>query len=155
MPHQELLQRVGRAFADFAVGADHYLLVAGLEEPVRLLHWADGRFETVQTLPGLGARELTVVRHSGRLFVIRVNFILGTPRDPEPALSSQVYAWDDGRLGLVAEFPTCGGTDATVVATGESSVEFVVSNSLSPDLRFATESVVYALSWTERSEVRS
>lgn len=155
VPHQELVGRAGRAFADFAVGPDHYLLVASLEEPVRVLRWSGDRFIPGQALPGLGARELTVFEQAGRLFVIRVNFILGTPHDPEPELTSQVYSWQDGELQLVAEFPTCGGTDAMVVATGPGAIEFVVSNSLSPTLRFATESVRYTLSWAEERTMRS
>ena len=131
-PQQELMARAGRAFASF----DDHLLVAGLAEPPRLLRRSGTRFEVVQELEGLGARELTV---SGR-FVIRVNFILGTPADPHPSLTSQVYEWDGERLHAVAEFPTVGGTDVAAVDGG-----FVVSNSLSPDLRFAAETVVYAL----------
>ena len=130
--HQELMVKAGRAFASF----DDHLLVAGLAEPPRLLRRRGERFEVVQELEGLGARELAVAgRH-----VIRVNFILGTPADPTPALASQVYAWDGERLSLEDEFPTVGGTDAAVVDGG-----FVVSNSLAPDLRFAAHTVLYAL----------
>ncbi len=153
--HQELVERAGRAFADFTVGPDHYLMVASLEEPVQVLRWDGKEFRLVQTLAGLGARELTVVETAGGLFVIRVNFILGTPADPDPILTSQVYGWQHGELQLVAEFPTCGGTDAAVVSTGPDGIEFVVSNSLSPTLRFATDSVRYALSWANERTTRS
>ena len=106
-------------------------------------------------LDGLGARELAVARCAGRTLLIRVNFILGTPADPQPALDSQVYEWDGGKLHEVATFPTCGGTDVAVLSKdaavpGDSagnadSVELVVTNSLTPELRFAAETVRYEL----------
>ena len=136
-PHQELIARAGRAFATFG----EHLIVAGLQQPPRLLRWSGTRFEIIQELEGLGAREVIVVERGERLFVIRVNFILGTPADPHPVLMSQVYEFAHGRLEPVAEFPTVGGTDVALV--GEH--EFVVSNSLSPELRFASETVVYSL----------
>jgi hypothetical protein len=145
VPHQELLARAGRSFAAFHHDGEHHLLVAGLEEPPRLLRWKGDRFEDVQRLEGLGARELAVVEHSGRLFVVRVNFILGTPADPRPVLRSQVYEWAAGELRVVAEFPTSGGTDVAVLSDGPEP-QFVVSNSLTADIRFATDTVVYALS---------
>ena len=51
------------------------------------------------------ARELAVARCAGRTLLIRVNFILGTPADPQPALDSQVYEWDGGKLHEVADVP--------------------------------------------------
>jgi hypothetical protein len=106
-----------------------------------------------------------VTRCGGLTLLIRVNFILGTPADPQPSLDSQIYAWDGGRLVEVATFPTCGGTDVTVLAdadadadadggtrtgtgtgTGTGTVELIVTNSLTPDLRFAAETVRYKLS---------
>jgi hypothetical protein len=108
------------------------------------------RFAEAQVLDGLGARELAVARCGGRTLLIRVNFILGTPADPRPALDSQVYAWDGGKLQEVATFPTCGGTDVAVLASdggGDGdTVELVVTNSLTPELRFAAETVRYELS---------
>ena len=100
-------------------------------------------------LDGLGARELAVTRCGGRTLLIRVNFILGTPADPQPALDSQVYEWDGGKLHEVATFPTCGGTDVAVLddATARRRpVELIVTNSLTPELRFAAETVRYELS---------
>jgi hypothetical protein len=149
--HQRLLERAGRAFESFVRCGISYLLVAGLEEPPSLMRWLDGEFVTVQSLPGLGARELRVVEHHGRLFVIRINFILGTPRDPEPSLRSQVYEWCDGHLAPLVEFPTSGGTDVNVVSN-RRELEFVVSNSLSADIRFLTDTVVYALSTDDDGE---
>lgn len=139
--HQALAPHGGRAFATFQEGSDHYLLVAAIAAPVRLLAWDGERFTVVQTLDGLGARELAVVRRAGRLFVVRVNFILGTPANPQPRLDSQIYEWTSGSLHGFAEFPTSGGTDVAVLDGGG---ELVVANSLTAELRFAGESVVYS-----------
>jgi hypothetical protein len=146
VPHQELIARAGRAFATFRRGDSQYLVVAGLLDAPQVMHWRDGRFEPIQELAGLGARELRVVEKDSRLLLIRVNFILGSPADPHPSLFSQVYEWDRGAFRLVAEFPTTGGTDVSVVDDGGDGLQFVVSNSLSEDLRFASETVLYSMS---------
>ncbi len=51
----------------------------------------------------------------------------------------------------MATFPTCGGTDVAVAATGdENTVEMTVTNSLAPDLRFAAHTVRYTLTGGSR-----
>jgi hypothetical protein len=157
-PWQTLADESGRAFATFADDGETYLVVACIAAPTRVLRLADGEFTQTQVLDGLGARELAVARCAGRTLLIRVNFILGTPADPEPALDSQVYEWDGGKLHEVATFPTCGGTDVAVLNNSDASnsdasnsaenadpVELVVTNSLTPELRFAAETVRYEL----------
>lgn len=142
--HQQLLARAGRSFVDFVRDGQHYLLAASLEEPPVLLRWTEGHFVPTQSLPGLGARELCVVEEGSRLLVVRVNFIHGSPADPEPSLMSQVYEWVDGELSLAAEFPTSGGTDVAVLPSAQG-IDIAVSNSLSASVRFATDTVVYSL----------
>jgi hypothetical protein len=154
-PWQTLAAESGRAFATFADGGETYLVVACIAAPTRVLRLTVGEFTQTQVLDGLGARELAVARCAGRTLLIRVNFILGTPADPQPALDSQVYEWDGGKLQEVATFPTCGGTDVAVLskdvavpsdsAGNADSVELVVTNSLTPELRFAAETVCYEL----------
>lgn len=146
-PHQALIERAGRTFATFERDGTHHLITAGLEEPPRLLRWQGDRFTESQQLSGLGARELLVVERGGRLFVVRVNFIHGTPKAPSPVLTSQVYEWNGGALIVVAEFPTSGGTDAAAVVDGDE-LALLISNSLTADVRFATDTVVYSLSIT-------
>jgi hypothetical protein len=156
-PHQTLAAESGRAFATFDDDGATYLVVACIAAPTRVLRLESGRFTQTQELNGLGARELAVARCAGRTLLIRVNFILGTPADPQPALDSQVYEWDGGKLHEVATFPTCGGTDVTVLTDGHAdggvedgidadTVELIVTNSLTPGLRFAAETVRYELS---------
>ena len=82
--------------------------------------------------------------------MVRINFILGTPANARPVLDSQVYAWEGGALREVARFPTCGGTDVAVLGDGTDTVELVVPNSLTPQLRFAAETVRYSLSLPPR-----
>jgi hypothetical protein len=144
-PHQALLERAGRAFATFERDGESYLVAAGLEDRPRVMRWQNQRFEVVDELDGLGGRELTVVEHDSRLLLIRVNFIVGTPADPRPSLTSLVYEWVDGRLEPWLEFPTTGGTDAAVVDSPAGDLQFVVSNSLAPDLRFASDTVLYSI----------
>ena len=82
-PHQSLLPSSGRAFAHFTRRRP----LPGGGRPRR----ASGRAalgrraasSPTRELEGLGARELRVVEKDGRLFLIRVNFILGTPAEPE------------------------------------------------------------------------
>jgi hypothetical protein len=143
--HQDLMARAGRCFASFERDDEHYLIAGGIDEPVRMLRWQDGRFETVQELAGLGARELRVVRVGDRLFVVRVNFILGPPSAPQTELTSHIYEWSDGALAVVADFPTSGATDVELVADG-ADLQLVVANSLTSSVRFANHATVYALS---------
>jgi EPTP domain len=147
-PHQSLAAESGRAFATFDDHGQAYLAVACISAPTRVLRLTDGQFTEVQVLDGLGGRELAVARCAGRTLLIRVNFILGTPADPRPELDSQIYEWDGSQLHEVATFPTCGGTDVTVLRSdeGDGTLELAVTNSLTPGLRFAAETVRYELS---------
>jgi hypothetical protein len=139
--HQSLLEDSGRAFAQFETV---YLVAASLTRPPSVLRWDGSSFVAIGNLDGLGARELRVIRKDGLTTLIRINFILGTPAEPRPSLSSQVYEWRDGEFVTVAEFPTTGGTDAEVISL-DGGIEFVVSNALTADVRFAAETVVYLL----------
>jgi hypothetical protein len=145
IPHQSLAAHAGRAFASFDRDGASYLVVATITEPSRLMRWDGNRFNDVQVLADLGARELAVIAWRGRLLVVRINFILGAPADPKPVLNSQIYEWDGGALRVVMEFPTCGGTDVAVIER-DNEIQLAVSNSLSPSLRFANETVLYSLS---------
>ena len=147
-PHQTLAAQAGRAFATFDDGGASYLVVACLSAPTRLMRWEGDRFADLQLLGGLGGRELAVIRRDGRLLVVRINFILGTPADPRPALDSLIYEWDGAALRPAARFPTCGGTDVAVLSDGAAGgiIELVVANSLTRGLRFAADTVRYSLS---------
>ncbi|MEQ7128009.1 hypothetical protein ABN034_26275 [Actinopolymorpha sp. B11F2] len=140
--HQEVAERHGRAFATFHADGHDYLLVACLLSRSRLLRWDGDRFVDHQVLDGLGGRELAVLPGKHGPYVVRVNFILGTREAPDTALSSTLYQWHDGKLAVVGEFPTFGGTDVAVCADGQGPL-VAVSNALSADVRFATHTVVY------------
>jgi hypothetical protein len=148
VPHQELLTSGGRAFETLEHRGRHYLLAAGITSAPLLLGWDGTHYSVVQELSGSGGRELKRIDIAGRTFVVRVNFITGTQDDPEPSLPSQVYEWRDGVLELVAEFPTVGGTDVELLDVGEVA-HLAVSHSLTADLRFAGETVIYELALHE------
>ncbi|WP_210583260.1 hypothetical protein [Streptomyces sp. GESEQ-35] len=146
VPRQDLAAAAGRAFATFddPAGSGTYLVVACIDDGSRVLRWESttGRFVEHQKLMGAGARELAVVRTARGLYVIRVNFIHGVPAEPTAALMSQVYRWDEGRLDVVEEFPTTGGTDIAVLDSAAGPL-IVQTNALASDLRFAAGSCVY------------
>ncbi|GAA3713868.1 hypothetical protein GCM10022224_094330 [Nonomuraea antimicrobica] len=140
--HQKLADQHGRAFAAFSADGEHYLLVGCILSPSRLLRWDGETFVEHATLDGLGTREFAVLHTESGLYVLRVNFIHGTPAAPTTALTSQLYRWQDGGLQVVEEFPTTGGTDVAVF-TDDRGPLVAVSNGLAADVRFAAESVVY------------
>ena len=83
------------------------------------MRWDGERFVEHQVLDGDGAREFAVVQSADSLYVVRVNFIHGTPADPTTALKSQLYRWQNAELAVVEEFDTFGGTDAAVIVDGD------------------------------------
>ncbi len=142
----ELFQEIpgggGRAFSFFEVDGDAYLAFANLLNASTLYRWDGRQFSPHQTLAGRGARELVSFEGKNGQYLLRVNFITGTQTDPQTALQSQVYQWHDSRLALVEEFPTYGGTDAAFFRIGNELL-IAVSNSLSKDVRFRVDSMIY------------
>jgi hypothetical protein len=55
---------------------------------------------------------------------------------------SYVYRWQDEKLEKVDEFATYGATDAAAF-TVDGQVYVAVSNSLTRDIRFEEDSVIY------------
>jgi hypothetical protein len=135
--YQVLVDTGGRAFATFHPAGRTYLACAVLHTDSVLYRWEGDRFTLHQVLDGPGGRELAVIDDR---YLIRVNFILGTRDTPVTRLESQVYEWDGELLADVEHFPTSGGTDVAVF--GDEPL-VAVSNSLTEDVRFSTDTVVY------------
>ena len=57
-------------------------------------------------------------------------------------MKSQLYRWRTGKLAVVEEFDTFGGTDVAVIIDDAGTL-VAVSNSLTPDIHFSTDTVVY------------
>ncbi|MTD59592.1 hypothetical protein GKO32_37240 [Amycolatopsis sp. RM579] len=142
-PHQELADRHGRAFAHFTADGETFLLVARLQSESVLLRWDGARFVAHQALKDPGAREFAVLEGTQGLYVVRVNFVLGTPDNPTTALNSQLYLWRERTLVEVEQFPTTGATDAAVIHEDDGTTLVAVSHSLTADLRFAARTVLY------------
>lgn len=140
--HQVLAEQAGRAFASFTADDVSYLLVAHLLDSSELLRWDGSTFVHHQTLEGPGGREWAVLARQADTYVVRVNFITGTPQQPHTQLDSTVYRWEGDHLKVVEVFPTSGGTDAAFIADPDGPL-LAVANSLTADIRFRTDSVIY------------
>jgi len=134
---------IGNAeFLAIRAGGKTYLAFANLQGESLLYRWEHGSFVRHQSISGPGAREFALIETRSGLYLIQVNFILGTPAAPKTDLVSYIYRWQDEMLVKVEEFATFGATDAaTFSADGRRYV--VISNSLSRDIRFREDSVVY------------
>jgi hypothetical protein len=139
---QVLLKRAGRAFADFSIEGTTYLVAACIDGTSPVMRWQNGFFEPFQDLSEAGARELAIFHGHHGLYLARVNFITGSPRQPRVSLNSQLYRWENGKFVVILEFPTTGGTDVAVIP-GSGQTRLAVSNSLSAEVRFASQTVVY------------
>ena len=135
--HQQLVDGGARAFATIQRAGVTYLAGAVLTADSLLYRWDGDRFVRHQVLDGPGGRELAVLDDR---YLIRVNFIVGPREAPITQLASQIYEWDGDVLVDVERFPTSGGTDVAVYGT-EPLV--AVSNSLTADVRFSTDTIVY------------
>jgi EPTP domain len=141
-PFQEIPSQWAYNWHFFAVERQLFLAHADHMQPSVLYRWNGNAFGEYQQLAGPGAREFALIKDSRHLYVLRVNFILGTPANPQTVLNSQIYRWQDGALSAVDVFPTFGGTD--LCTWREDEQQYVaVSNSLSADRRFRTDTLIY------------
>ena len=83
-----------------------------------------------------------MLRIGGDLHLVRICFIEGTPADPRTDIRSQLYRWTGSGFETVLEFPTFGGTDAAAFEA-DGRHYLAVSNSLTPDIRFRQDMVIY------------
>jgi len=144
VPDQTIAEASGRAFCHFRRDGSDWLAFASIDGPSQLYRREGGRFVLHQQLGGPGGREFAAIEAGGDLYLVRICFIRGTPHDPEPDLTSQLFRWHDGAFVLAEEFPTNGGTDAHAFRSGDDWF-LAVSNSLTPDIRFRTDTLIYRL----------
>lgn len=144
VPFQTIADHGGRAFRFFEADGQAWLAYAQIDGDSTLLRWSGRAFEPHQILGGPGGREFELIATARGLYLARVCFIEGTPTAPKTDLASQIYRWEAGRFELVGTFPTFGGTDASAF-TADGQLYLAVSNSLTADVRFRQDSVIYRL----------
>ena len=141
---QNFSQQGGRAFLFFETEGRAWLAFANIAGESILYRCDGGQFVPHQSLGGPGGREFELIRTDEGLYLVRICFIEGTPAAPKTDLMSQIYRWDQGRFAIIHEFATSGGTDAAAFeADGERFL--AVSNSLTRDIRFREDTVIYRL----------
>lgn len=141
-PFQDFADHGGRAFRYFEADGSGWMAFAAIDGESVLYRWADGAFRRHQSLGGPGGREFAPIKTGKDLYLVRVCFIEGTPAAPKVDLQSQLYRWQTGQFAVVQEFPTFGGTDAHAF-TADGGVFLAVSNSLSREIRFREDTIIY------------
>jgi hypothetical protein len=134
----------GRAFRFFSTAEGSWLAFANLTGESTLYRWDGAGFLPHQSLGGSGGRAFELFSAPGELYLVRVCFIAGTPTAPKTDLLSQIYHWEAGAFRVIAQFPTFGGTDAAVF-TRQGQRFLAVANSLSADVRFRQDTLIYRL----------
>jgi hypothetical protein len=143
-PLQSFSPQGGRAFRFFSTAEGSWLAFANLTGESTLYRWDGAGFLPHQSLGGSGGRAFELFSAPGELYLVRVCFIAGTPTAPKTDLLSQIYHWEAGAFRVIAQFPTFGGTDAAVF-TRQGQRFLAVANSLSADVRFRQDTLIYHL----------
>jgi hypothetical protein len=134
----------GRAFRFFREDGYAWLAFANLMGESLLYRWKGNQFAMRQSLGGPGGREFALLRAAHALHLVRVCFIQGSKIDPKPRLNSQIYRWNEGGFHVIDEFETNGATEAAPFEA-DGKHYLVVANSLTSDIRFRTDTIVYRL----------
>ncbi len=135
----------GRGFCYFSIAGEHYLAFANLLDESVLYKWDGKRFSEYQKFKAPGTRSFHHAKLNGNHYLFKTNFITGKRERPISKQDSQIFKWQEGQFIQVAEYPTFGGTEAKTFSE-EGNHYLVVANSLSEDIRFRVDSVVYKLS---------
>jgi len=113
----------------------HYVAFANIQGDSTLYRWGGKDFAPARHWEGRAVESSASYGQIAALYLLQINFIEGEPSAPRTNLMSRVFKWTGGKLALIEEFPTAGGTDAAVFsADGKQFV--AVSNSLTVDVRF-------------------
>ena len=141
---QNFAEQGGRAFLFFEADRNAWLAFANIAGESFLYRWDGSQFVTHQSLGGPGGREFELILTDSALHLVRICFIEGTPAAPKTDLKSQIFRWDQDHFTPVCEFATFGGTDAAAFEA-DGGRFLAVSNSLTPDIRFRQDTVIYRL----------
>ncbi len=141
---QKVSEPGARGLAHFRIDGTDYPACANLVGTSRIYRFADGQFLEHQALEGAGGRAFHFLPAERHPYLVRVNHITGDRTKPQAVLQSTLLRWNGKGFEPVQSFSTFGGSDApSFEADGERYL--VVSNGLSPDLRFRVDSVVYCV----------
>jgi len=144
-PAQYFADNGGRCFRYLEAAGSALLAFANIRGESELYLWDGAGFRYHQVLSGPGGREFCVIREGTQVYLVQVNFIEGEPSAPRTNLKSRIYAWNGRQMELVEEFPTFGGTDAAAFRL-DGTWWLAISNSLSREVRFRTDTVIYRMS---------
>lgn len=143
-PFQTFSDKGGRAFATMWIDGELQLAFANIHGPSTVYSWDGAGFVELQQFLGAGGREFAHRVVGGVPYLVLVNFIEGTPQAPRTDLTSHLYRWNGGQWAVAESFPTFGATDAAFFESG-GVTHLVVTNSLTADVRFRQDAVVYAV----------
>jgi hypothetical protein len=141
---QDFSDRGGRAFLFFQADQRAWLAFANIDGESVLYGWNGSLFAPYQVLGGAGGREFELIRTESGIHLVRICFIQGSPAAPKTDLISQIYRWQQGRFETLHEFATFGGTGAAAFRA-DGALFLAVSNSLTPQIRFREDTVIYRL----------
>jgi EPTP domain len=141
-PFQRFEGKTGRAFEVLRPDGRLQIAFAAIADDTGIYEWNGEQFTLTQTLSGPGGREFASIEIAGTHYLVQVNFIEGTPKAPKTDLLSHIYRWSGSVWERVESFATFGATDARFFRDGEA-VYLVVTNSLTPEVRFGQDSAVY------------
>jgi len=91
-----------------------------------------------------GRQRVAWVESANAGYLIQANFLRGERSAPQTALQSCIYRMQGKQLEVVEEFATFGAPDVCAF-TIDGVHHLAVANSLSAEIRFRTDSVVYRL----------
>jgi hypothetical protein len=142
VPLQTFNENGGRAFRFFEAEGALWMVHANLLKHTTLYRFDGAQFVEMQMLGGPGGRELCLIDGKEGRYLVRVCFITGTPKAPVVVSQSEIFRWRDACFERLGDFATSGATDAaSFVDDGQRYL--VVSNSLSDEIRFRTDSTLY------------
>ena len=134
--------KTGRAFHVLPVEGPVQFAFAAIAHDTVVYQWNGSSFEQLQVLSGPGGREFASISTEGKNYLVQVNFIEGSPKAPKTDLLSYIYRWSGTQWVRVDQFETFGGTDACFFAA-DGKTHLIVTNSLTPDIRFGQDTAVY------------
>ncbi|PHQ81344.1 MAG: hypothetical protein COB66_02585 [Coxiella sp. (in: Bacteria)] len=134
----------GRAFLLFSHADTHYLAFANMMTDSVLYQWDGRTFIEAQTLTGKAGRYFSILNYKNEQYLLRNNFISGSREAPQTKLKSVIYEWKETDFSEMLEITTYGATQMNAFKK-DGDYFIVVSNSLSDDIRFRTDSVVYKI----------